>query len=218
MAKIYRLEVSGVQQELAVLFMSTMHYQTDVPLAGSEPSVDTVLTQLQQHYSTSGTGLQVWRNATYSDCKLTKIAVREEVDPSGDDVPAEAAVDLDLTGNLTASPNSLPVPACAWVKFKTGNATRSGRGGTHLPPISSSSVLDSVGRIVSTSPPWAPYVALAAAMLDVLDDVFSSTGDIKPIIYSRTRRARGQEPFTFDLTSATVDTNVHWLRRRQTAP
>jgi hypothetical protein len=41
---------------------------------------------------------------------------------------------------------------------------------------------------------------------------------IRPVIYSRTRHQRGQSPFTFNLSGATVKVQPTWLRSRATAP
>jgi hypothetical protein len=74
--------------------------------------------------------------------------------------------------------------------------------------------LEAHGIYSATSSYWTAVTALGAAIIDVLDDVFSSTGDIKPVIYSQTRRDRG-ESYTFDLTEAAPSRQPRWLRTRQ---
>lgn len=209
------MELSGINFDNGSEFMSTVHYQTDVPVAASEPSADTVLEKLIDHYSTSADALQKWTNCMYSSAQLTRIAVREEVQPGSGDIPEVADQTLSLTGTLGAiGGDHLPSAMCVWIALGTGTGIRSGRGGTHPPLGQNASLLDAVGRWDTSTVYWTNVLALAASIKDKLDNVFATTGDINPGIYSRVRRARGLSPFFFELTTAVPSPEPRWLRRR----
>jgi hypothetical protein len=82
------------------------------------------------------------------------------------------------------------------------------------------------------SPQWAQYVSYDSfngalltagdAFCALLDDVLTlgtlTPTDLRPVVYSRTRRQRSEDPFTFALTGATFNRTPHWLRSRMTTP
>lgn len=219
MAKIYRIEWHTTVDTFPVDAVTSMHYQTDVPLLGSEPSAEAVLSHVLDHFSNSGHNCEKFRATFYGPVKLVNVVCREEVANPGEDIPdvAQEAIDLSGTGSITG--DRLPVPTCVWINCTTGAATRSGRGGFHLPPILNPVLLTSSGSWDPATSHWTTNILpFCTAVYDVIDNVFDTTGDIKPIIYSRTRRARALDPFTFDLTNAVPSTRVRWLRRRATAP
>ena len=215
MAKIYRFEMHYTDTDNGEDGLSTVHYQTDVPVAGTEPSPSTVLNLILNHFSSTGHNCTKWTNAMYNSAVLTKAVVREEVAPGSGDVPGTSEELLSLPGTLSiGSGVQCPSGLCLWLKFGTGVALRSARGGTHTPGAMSVLVLNQTGQFDQTTSWWTNSVALAAAIKDKLDNVFSSTGDINPGVYSRTRRARGFDPFFFELDVVTPDIDPRWLRRR----
>jgi hypothetical protein len=213
-ARVYRFALAGIDSDSGQECVHNLHYQTDVPIAGSEPSADTVLNELLEHFSTSGTNLLKWANVATTLHTFTHASVRSEIETGSGDVPEAAGVDLAIVGLRTAGSNFLPSAVCPWIRLKSASAIRSGRGGVHLPPTLNEAVLEAHGVYSATSSYWTNVLALAASILDVLDDVFSTTGDIKPVIYSQTRRDRG-ESYTFDLTAADPSRQPRWLRTRQ---
>lgn len=216
MAKVYRFTLSGVNTYNGAEYEFGLHYQTDVPALGSEPSAGTVLTQIRQHFSSSGTNLSKLRAAIPSSHSLLKTWVREEVQPGSGDVPAFAEQAETGFGALASSGTDiLPGAMAVWHQMKTGNAIRSGRGGTHVPGSVLPADLSEDGHWAVGTTHWTAHLALAAAFLDKLEDVFGGTGDINPVVYSRTRRARG-ESFAFELEAVTPLTQVRWLRSRMT--
>lgn len=201
-----------------VACVSSLHYQTDVPIAGSEPSPQTVLDKLDEHFSTSGKNMGLWRALLNNGAKLVETRLYEEVDPLSDDAPAGVLNPYDLAGTSgSLGSDVLPVELCVYISLTTAKLGRSYRGGVHTPPMSDPADLSNTGLVDTGRPIYTAYGALGTAIVDVLDDVFSTTGDIKPIIYSRTRRSRGLS-FSEDITAARVNTKARWLRRRATAP
>lgn len=215
MAKIYRFEMHYTDTDNAEDGISTVHYQTDVPVAGTEPSASTVLNLILNHFSSSGHNCSKWTGAMYNSAVLTKAVVREEVEPASGDVPATAEELLSLPGTFSIGTGvQCPSGLCVWLRYGTGVALRSARGGTHAPGAMSVLTLNQTGQWDQTTGWWTGILALSASIKDKLDNVFASTGDINPGVYSRTRRARGFSPFFFELDNVTPDIDPRWLRRR----
>ena len=62
------------------------------------------------------------------------------------------------------------------------------------------------------------YDALAAKLDDSFDLGSIIITHVNPVVYSRTRRLRGESTWTFKVTSATANHQVRWLKSRLTAP
>lgn len=214
MSKIYRVEFIGTHAPSGQAFMCHVHYQTDVPLAGTEPTPDTVLDAVLAHYSSSGHNMSKWSAVMDTETSLVRAVAREEVAPGSGDLPGIGEEDLNITGTLTApTVNQNPVALCAWIRFRTGIASRSARGGTHSPPVLNPTSLSSAGNF-TTGTWWTNIGLLSDAIRDALEDVFQTTGDINPVVYSRTRRERGQTPYVWDIVETDVSLTPRWLRRR----
>ena len=197
--------------------LSHVHYQTDVPVAGTEPDGDEVLDLIAAHYSSSGHNMTVWRNATFNNVELVRIRVREEVEYWSGEIGAVFTEDINLMGTIVHSGSTAQTPSglCAWFAFTTGVASRSARGGTHGPFLGDVNPLDVDGTFVTTGGWYTPNNTLADAIEDALENVFQTTGDINPVVYSRTRRMRGQSPYTFQIDEVELKKDPRWLRRRQ---
>lgn len=216
MAKVWRYTVIGESPSGEERWACNLHYQTDVPTIGTEPGADTVLTQIDQHFSTSGTGLQLWRNTIDPASKLVETRLYEEVNPASDDIPTGHVNVYNLVGLGNAiSGDILPTAMCVYLTLFTGKLGRSFRGGVHTPPVRRPADLDGGGTWDNASNHWTQVVALGTAIVDQLEDVFQTTGDINPVIYSRTRRARGEDQFANKLTTFRANADVRWLRRRE---
>jgi hypothetical protein len=220
-ANIWRFEVIGKTTALNLFWQFGIHYQTDMGTGSGEPSAERVLEELEQHYSTSGTSLNVITSAMWANNELTHTRVRSEEAPGSDDLADVFEHDVSHVGTRgTVSTDILPIELCVWIKLTTASRGRSARGGFHMPPQLAPVDLDGLGQ-------WQSSVlagnldVMEAAVVDVLDDVFPEelgNGSLKPIIYSRTRRARAQTPFTYQVTGASAQPHARWLRRRGIAP
>ena len=218
MAKVYRFELEGEHITSGLRFMSTMHYQTDVAISLDEPSAAFLLDKILNHYSSSGHNLSKWTIVMKSQLRLVRAVLREELAPSSTDLPAVAEESLNLPGtNGSVTGDQLPVAMAIWVKLTTGVASRSARGGTHFPPPLDPSYLTATGQWDPTTIGPAGYGLLGAAIIDDIENIDGGT-DLYPVIYSRTRRARDLDPFTFKMTAQSVSSRPRWLRRRDQAP
>jgi hypothetical protein len=219
MAKIWRWTVGGTDASGQQLWMSTMHYQTDGSPGASEPDAEAVLNNLCNHYGTGGGGfgMERWLVVIPPSVKLTFARTYEELAPASADIPGAAVRDFTLSGAAAVGENIEPFALCPWMKFTTGLASRSSRGGTHLAPALASFTLDDGGLFDTATAWWSAVDDLGGFMIDRLNDPFGgdfTAVDLQPVIYSRTRRARGETPFTFDITNYTPSPVPRFLRRR----
>jgi hypothetical protein len=218
MANIWRFTLAGTDDSGNQEWNSTMHYQTDGVTGAGEPPASEVLAEIIEHYGTGGggVGMERWTVTVYPSVKLTSAAVYQELDPTSTDIPEAARRELALSGQAATGDELEPFALCPWIKFGTGLASRSARGGTHGAPVIATYALDDGGLFDTGTAWWSALDDLAGYMLDRLASPFDGFlgVDLQPVIYSRTRRARGQTPFTFDLSSAAPSRVPRFLRRR----
>ena len=208
MANIYR-----VSYELNVnsqIMASTFHYQTDVSVSGSEPSTADVLDGVDSLLTTA------YRAMLPTPYQLTQLKLRQEVTPGSGDVPLSRVKVKNVAGTLAVSPQDLPVSVCGLISRTTDAAIRAGRGHVFTPPIRSSSYL-SGGALLTSGALWTAMQAFAALLDDSFDLGAVNPTHVNPVIYSRARNARGQDPFTFEVTGAAASSRVRWLDSRVVA-
>ena len=214
MSKIWRFEVVTLHTPSGQEGVSHVHYRTDVPALGSEPPADEVLDIIVAHYSSTGHNMSKWTSIMDGESQVLLARVREEIQEGSGDVPELAVEDINISGTLAGAGSAqLPVALCAWIRFETGVALRSARGGTHSPFLGATGIMGSSGTW-TTGTWWTNIGLLSDSIADHLENTFQTTGDIRPGIYSRTRRNRGQSPYFFPLNEARVSLQPRWLRRR----
>lgn len=215
MSKVYRIEFVCTNLRSAQEELTTAHVQTDVPIAGTEPGAAAVLSIVADHFSTTGHDMVNFRSGMYSSARLDRIRAREETDPNDTGAVGEVAEEtINLAGTQTSSGDVTPDGLCVWCAFRSAAAIRSGRGGTHFPGPVDADRLDSNGLWDTGTAFWTATLALAAKFADDMEDTFQTTGDVLWVIYSRTRRARGDSPYVFGVTDAVPTAHPRWLRRR----
>jgi hypothetical protein len=191
----------------------TLHYQTNVGVGGSEPSAATMLTKINDHYSSSGHNLSKFTACLDTGCGLTRSSVYERVTPGSGDVPASAVETHTLAGSLTASSDRNPAGIATWIKLTTAAAGRSFRGGTHVPGSFQPADFDLNGFWQGSGTFWTAVVALAAAILDDINDIDVAGTDLQVVIYSHVRDARGLDA-TEPITAAVPSTTPRFVRSR----
>lgn len=218
MAKIWRFTAEAENLLNGQKQVVHIHYQTDVPLVGSEPSAADVLDFILDHFSTAGHNMSIFAGSMFSPAKLTRAVVREELDPSSGAIPAVAEETLSIVGTQAlGAADATPSGLTIWLAFRTGTASRSARGGTHWFGPYNVNMLDSVGKWDTAGGVFLNLGSTATVIAQSMSNVFDSTGDINPVVYSRTRRGRGQSPFVFPITAVPVSSEPRWLRRRSPA-
>lgn len=214
MATVWRFELEALNLKTLQSQLSTAHVQTDVTIGEDEPSGADVLDIILDHFSTTGHDLVDITTALYSSCRLTEARVREELHPTSSDIASVSTEALSLPGLNVDSGDVTPDGLCPWIFFHTPFASRSARGGTHLPGPFNANILDTLGRWDTTGGWWGSVSACANAFADHMENTLAASGDLNWVVYSRTRRGRGQSPWTFKLDDAGVRIQPRWLRRR----
>lgn len=162
-----------------------------------------------------------WLGTAYKAVLATEgtvetVTVVEDVLNPDVTTPDTAQKTVNEAGTLS-TPNNLPVELTLHLSSHTGVPLRGAHGGMFLPPPLASTFLSSDGLGWLTT--GAYYVAagdLATALLagEDWDNTLGGTGHISYVIYSRTRRARGETNYAFDVNAITRNPQPTWLRSR----
>lgn len=212
MSKVYRCSYKTVTDG-GVELVSTFHYQTDLNSPDDdEPDITDIASAVKNHLHA---GYKACIHSTYT---IVALEAREEVQPGSGDVGAASVVTINEAGGFTSADKAIPVAACLVIRRRTAAAIRSGRGHLALPGSRYSGSMDTNGRWSASGAFWTAVTALAALLDDDLSVGTISPVTVHPVIYSRVRHAKGLDPFTFKITSATPQVQPHWLRSRMTAP
>jgi hypothetical protein len=196
-----------------VLFVNTFHVVSRRAVALSDDvTADAVRDALNTALTTKYRALMP---TTFS---VDLFDVREEVDPAGGAIPSESSLTIAAAGTRAVGTFGEPLGLSQVVSFKTNAAIRSGHGRMWI-PIVDKDVLNTSGQLITTG-------ALATATTAFFDELKSNHGvtivadswTLSQVVYSRTRRARGDANYYFDVTAYIRRLTPHWLRSRMTAP
>ncbi len=212
MATIYRCAFQAVLGGAEII--NSFHIKKDPDALTTDVSADDVAGFVSTWLATA------WKAVVPEEATVQTLTVREELAPGDSSVPDEGSRSYGTAGTLATGDTVLPRPMCMWVAAHTNAAVRSGHGGMFLPPALASNYLDAGGVIKSTNDYWNAAATLIGDLLAGHDYTIvpSSAGHLSYVIYSRTRRARGDAEYYFDVTSMTRHPEWHWLRSRSTAP
>lgn len=160
-----------------------------------------------------------YRACTPSFATVDSLLVRQEVDPTSGDIPPESLQTIGLAGTRTASNNDTPLSMGLLAKLATNAAVRSGHGRMFLPPACDHLALAGGRNWDSTNVYWINSKAFLDELVQSHHAGVVLLGwNLDPIVYSRTRRARGDAAYYFDITGHVMRPAPHWLRSRATAP
>lgn len=214
MAKVFRCAYNS-DQATGVRYVNTFHVVARPGFDGSEASSAAVRDALHTALTTK------YRAVLPTDVTVQSLVVREELAPTDSGVPDEASQTIGLAGTLALSGDRLPIPLCALATFYTNAAVRSGHGRMFLPNPGQAANLQSTS-LWDTGTAW--FGTALPAFLNELKANHSaaiaghSDATCSQVIYSRTRRGRGDAAYYFDVVSYVVRQQAHWLRSRMTAP
>lgn len=148
--------------------------------------------------------------------KLDAITLTEELGP-GSAIPAVAERSGTWPGTRYGATWNMDNQICAWVKTKTNAAVRGGHGGFFGSPALDEACFNTdEGKINHGNAYYAAIAAFAADLLEGHDvGALGVDGHLSYVIYSRTRRMRGDSNYYFDATSCTISERPHFLRSRK---
>lgn len=211
MSRILRVTFhwSGLGQNGATSF----HYRQrpDAPLDILQVDVDTALTALGDNLKTP------FKNMLATDFTLNEITgVTEEALPSA--IPFTGAYPVNLSGTRSHTDDRLPLGLSALVAIRTHAAVRGGSGRFWAPPPIGSIALGGGHTWDHTQAYWLNVKAFCDALMRTISagDWFSLGGTrLDLVVYSRTRRLRGDAVYAFDASSYAIRDEPHWLRSRE---
>lgn len=162
--------------------------------------------------------------AKYRDClttldSLTGLMITEEVPPGSGDVPAQSFKSLSGAGTRAASSQHLSPGLTIMSSVKSNAAVRGGRGRAWGPPCYDEGQTAADGKWLTSGSYWTKWNLYMDAM--TADHDIGGPIDyqrLSAIVYSRTRRARGEANYYFDITGYSTRPEQHFLRSRVTAP
>jgi hypothetical protein len=151
---------------------------------------------------------------------LEELAISVEPDPTvpGDTVSGTTRA-IGLVGTRSASGPYVPQELCAVLSLKTNTLGRSFRGHMFLPPVYEEQ-FSTGGEAFDTAGSY--WIACAAFRTELLNGFGGGAWWSLPpgeweaplVVYSKTRRARAQDPWMTDVESITLRSPVHYLRSR----
>jgi hypothetical protein len=191
-----------------------LHYQWDGETGSTEISAEKVCDVLDTKLTTA------IKNMVRDTGSVVAVIAREEVDPTGTDVPEVHEKPLGVAGTIfSGTAGSLPYELVPLFHRKTSGAVKGGQSWCFGPsPLGGAGITN--GLWDTGSVPYGAWSTFAA----LLDDrvhydnspaVTGTVGDLVPVAYTKTRRKRGISPYTFNVTSAGVARQPRWLRSRK---
>lgn len=207
MSRVYRCTIRAKHLD-GTLVEPSVHYQTDLQPLGDEPDPSDVAAGLWGHWGSAC--LQCLPDSV----KVDELVVVEQVLPPA--IGVVGSFPVGLVGSHQIFTNEdLPHGLVPILNVRSDTSSRNARGHFSLACPGSKNDLSQgkwSGGMVTA------YNAFAALLDDDLSlgSVLPST--LRPVVFSRTRMQREQDPFTFKVIAVTPNATPHWLRSRMTNP
>lgn len=212
MSQVVRVTFHSSGGTLAIA--NTFHYALhNTGIQFGQADVDEVLSTLATHLVTP------YRGMLNTGMTLDRIdAVTEELSTGGA-IPVVATHPVGLAGTRTTSDDRLPWSMSALVALRSNAAVRGGVGRFWAPPPIVSSSLGAGHTWDHTALYWLSVRDFCNALMDTVRAGGGWAGtshDYGAVVYSRTRRDRGDAAYYFDIIGYTIRDVPHWLRSRAT--
>lgn len=212
MSKPWRVTFNAVHESSGIEIINVLHTATDEPPAAGNASAADVADKVAEVCATH------YRAMLTTECRLQTIIAAEALASDDNSVPEEAAHTIDAAGTRSASDSSLPLAFCGLINLHTDAAVRSGHGWMFAPPLQSSSALTGSETIDPSSAYWTAMSNFANDLQTEHDIGTVIVHSMRFVVYSQTRRDRGDSQYWFHVTSAVPRARPTWLRSRTTSP
>lgn len=212
MSDVWRCSYESTRS--GVTLVNTFHVVARPTSPLDNYSADTVRDVLHAALTTK------YRAVASTDTTVQSLTVREELTPGSTDIPRESVQTIGLAGTRAVADTNLPASMTLLATIRTNAAVRSGHGRVFLLPPVEQAALTGSAIWRTTNAYWLNAITF---MAELISDHTHTTlgvpdGSIDPVIYSRTRRERGDANYYFDVTAYVLRPAPHWLRSRATAP
>ena len=206
MARTYRITIR-CHHANGVLVEPNLHYQTDVPIEGSEPDPGDVAGGVWDVIGTA------FRACMHQETMVDEVIAAEEVVPPAIGVAASRTIGLFGSNNgdqIAISHANVPL-----FNRHTNTRSRSARGWFFMSSPLSNSVL--AGNNWTNA-----YQTTLGGLAALLDNTFQLGSiiitHVNPVVYSRQRHHQGLTPYTFTVTKGSANPEARWLKSRLSSP
>lgn len=207
MSRVYRCTFQCTYPD-GTLVEPSLHYQTDLPPLGDEPDPDDVAAGIYGHLGAE------YLQTMPSEVTLHDLVCTEQVIAPA--IGAQGSHHVGLVGTATVATADLPRALVPLMNIRTDTVSRSARGHVFLCGPGDKTKL--VAKIWQDAWMTGAYDPFAAKIADDITLGSTLPSTLHPVIYSRTRNARSETPFTFKVVSAAVKVTPTWLRSRNSTP
>jgi hypothetical protein len=187
------------------------HVKDSTPLSADLRSASALATIVDGWLTTA------YRGLADSTLVLHDIKVTEDVDYWNGTVADQAIKSIELAGTLTGLDHKASEGICVWSKAQIAEVFKGNHGGWHTPPMLHSTWLTNAGQWDSSSTAWTATKTVNDALLAGVD-YDAGLGHVSYILYSQTRRRKGDANYYFDVVNLVRDAQPHFLRSRLTVP
>lgn len=188
-----------------------VHYQWDGVTGSDEPSASNVGDHIDSHAS------DAVKNCVRDTGVLVELLVLEELLSGSTDVPEAYVKNINAAGTVfSGTAGSMPSEEVPLLHRKTGAAVRGARSWCFGPAPRGGATITN-GLWDTGSALWTKWNTLADALegdIDIGASLPGVEGTLHPVAFSRSRERAEKTPFTFNVTSVTVDAKPRWLRSR----
>jgi hypothetical protein len=193
--------------------VNTLHYDNDDSSTVFSTSMQELADRLRDDL------MDGYRFFFPTDWTIEPVVVTQEKDPQDPDAAREqvtAGPGGAGTGTWTATGDQLPIEMCAMGSERTAKIGRSFRGRIFLPPgwvegqLTTPGVWLDGATYFEHCEDWLGSIPLEPDLV-----TGPSGARCRLCVYSRTRRARDQDPYAEAVTSITLANTVRWLRSRR---
>lgn len=189
----------------------SIHYHTESDVVRGEIGASEAAARVWEHLGNEFASL--CQPALHIDSVVT----REEVEYWNGAIPATGAHPVDVDGTSGSINLDLPRSLSGIINLKTDAAIRSGHGWIMCPPHQDKGA-HTGGHWLTTSWYYTALQAFAAKITDEFDQSGTDTRHYKPVVYSQTRRRRGDSNYWFHVTAAIPKARPTWVRSRLSTP
>jgi hypothetical protein len=200
-----RVALRAKQNASGALIVNVFHLEVDT--LTDPPNYTNVATDINAWIGTE------WNAILTTAQTFIDVTVTEETYPAS--VPGQGIVTRNTIGARAQADDDLSPALCALAQLRTATPKKYARGHLFLPPAMNQGASAPAGTFNVSG----PYITAAVAFgLKLQNGTTVGSTSYKTIVFSKTRVARGQSPFTFPVTTVGIDVKQHFLRSRLTSP
>lgn len=208
--KTWRVALEGTGGDGAQL-VAVFHIKDQTPLDADLRTAHQMADEIDSWLTTH------WLAMSDSAYVLNDIKVTSDVRYWLGEVADQYVKVKNLSGTLAGNDGDVPRGSCAWAKLTVASVFKGNHGGIHSSPIRHSGYVNSSGKLTNPST-FRTAFANVCTDLTTGHDYTAGLGHLSLVLYSTTRRKRGDANWYFDATGLTISPDVHFLRSRISVP